>query len=209
MHPTGEARAAPAAVPALARLDAMDFDALVLAGGAAARLGGRDKSLLLVGGRSLFDRVVDSVAEARRVIVVGPPRATEHEVGWARERPPGGGPVAAIEAGLGGVAAATVVVVAADMPFLDRAVVAALVEGARSSDACMLRDAAGRVQPLAAAYDTRALRTCMTRVAEPAGASVSSLVASMQVSYLDHPTAGIDIDTWDDVAAARAAVGEE
>ena len=50
------------------------FDAVVLAGGAAARLGGADKPGLDLDGRPLLAHVLDAVAAAPRRVVVGPPR---------------------------------------------------------------------------------------------------------------------------------------
>ena len=52
------------------------FDAVVLAGGRAARLGGADKPGLVVGQRTLLGSVVSAVTEAgaSRVVVVGPQR---------------------------------------------------------------------------------------------------------------------------------------
>lgn len=76
------------------------FDAIVLAGGAGQRLGGVDKPGLSVGGRTLLDRVLAACRDARRTVVVGGRRTTERPVVWAQESPPGGGPVAALDAGL-------------------------------------------------------------------------------------------------------------
>ncbi|WP_246094840.1 DUF6457 domain-containing protein [Streptomyces roseicoloratus] len=76
------------------------YDAIVLAGGAARRLGGADKPGVRVGGRPLLDRVLAACRDAGRVVVVAEPRATARPVEWAREDPPGGGPAAALDAGL-------------------------------------------------------------------------------------------------------------
>jgi molybdopterin-guanine dinucleotide biosynthesis protein A len=76
------------------------FDAVLLAGGRATRLGGADKAGLEVRGRTLLDHALDAVSGARRVVVVGDERPTSHPVLWAREHPPYGGPVAATYAGL-------------------------------------------------------------------------------------------------------------
>ncbi|MER7618304.1 NTP transferase domain-containing protein, partial [Nonomuraea wenchangensis] len=48
---------------------AATFDAVVLAGGEARRLGGRDKPGITVGGRSLVENVVAAASGARRTIV--------------------------------------------------------------------------------------------------------------------------------------------
>lgn len=84
------------------------FDAVVLAGGRSTRLDGRAKADLALDGARLVDRAVGAAvaAGARRTVVVGP---EELEVAGAiatRERPPFGGPVAAIAAGLAALAAA-------------------------------------------------------------------------------------------------------
>ncbi|MFE6711603.1 NTP transferase domain-containing protein [Streptomyces sp. NPDC057695] len=76
------------------------YDAVVLAGGAARRLGGADKPGVRVGGRPLLDRVLAACRGAERTVVVGDPRPTVHPVRWTREDPPGGGPLAALDAGV-------------------------------------------------------------------------------------------------------------
>ncbi|MFE9042808.1 DUF6457 domain-containing protein [Streptomyces sp. NPDC007818] len=75
------------------------YDAVVLAGGAARRLGGVDKPGVRVGGRALLDRVLAACAGAGRTVVVGDPRPTVRPVRWTREQPSGTGPVAALDAG--------------------------------------------------------------------------------------------------------------
>jgi molybdopterin-guanine dinucleotide biosynthesis protein A len=86
---------------------AMGVWVIVLAGGAARRLGGADKPALTVAGRSLLDGVLDRAAglDPAGIVVVGPHRPTSAAVRWAREQPPGGGPLAALAAGLAAVPA--------------------------------------------------------------------------------------------------------
>jgi molybdopterin-guanine dinucleotide biosynthesis protein A len=102
--------------------------AVILAGGAATRVGGRDKPALAVRGVPMLDRVLAAVAGARQRIVVGPPRSDlPVDVRCVREQPPGGGPVAATAAGLALVDADLVALLAADLPFLTGEAVLALV----------------------------------------------------------------------------------
>ena len=111
-------------MPATART----FDAVILAGGRGTRLGGADKPGLVIGQQTLLGSVVSAVtsAGADRVIVVGPERPAAlsprrprgGRVRYAREEPPGGGPVAALRRGLDEVSAPAVVLLAADLPFL-------------------------------------------------------------------------------------------
>nr|BFF19324.1 hypothetical protein GCM10025730_28450 [Promicromonospora thailandica] len=61
------------------------YDAVVLAGGRAARLGGASKADLVVDGTALLDHALAAACRARRVVVVGPP-----DLAGALERPPAG-----------------------------------------------------------------------------------------------------------------------
>lgn len=152
-------------------------DAVVLAGGAAKRLGGADKPAVRVGGRALLDRVLAACSGASTTVVVAEPRPTVRPVVWAREEPPGGGPLAALAAGLRLTTAKTVLVLSADLPFLDRETVRRLlttleeagtsgagaaggVEGAVEGavEGVLLTDPGGRDQPLVAVYRSDALR---------------------------------------------------
>ncbi|MDQ0788095.1 NTP transferase domain-containing protein [Streptomyces sp. B3I8] len=143
------------------------FDAVVLAGGAARRLGGADKPGVRVGGRALLDRVLSACADAAVTVVVADPRPTARPVRWACEEPPGGGPVAALDAGLRHTTAPVVVVLSADLPFLGMATVRRLTAALAASGAegALLSDAEGRDQPLVAAYRADALRRALDRLA--------------------------------------------
>ncbi|WP_331452889.1 NTP transferase domain-containing protein [Streptomyces sp. SS162] len=191
------------------------FDAVVLAGGAARRLGGADKPGLSVGGRTLLDRVLHACRDAGRAVVVGGRRPTARPVVWAREEPAGGGPVAALDAGVRHVEADTVVVLGGDLPFLDRAAVRRLVDtlGSSSAEAALAVDADGREQPLVAAYRTEPLRREIALLAAEHG-PLSGLPLRLLTRELDlarvhaQPLASFDCDTWDDLAAARARIRE-
>ncbi|WP_420497260.1 molybdenum cofactor guanylyltransferase [Parafrankia sp. FMc2] len=203
------------------------WDAIVLAGGLARRMGGVDKATLEVDGARLLDRVLHAVEAARSTVVVGPPRprpAGSRRVRWAREYPPGGGPVAAIAAGLRLVEAPVVVVLAVDLPFfgaaevrglLDRLdvhsaavpAVPAVPDGAAADaapvDVAVLSDPSGRPQYLAAAWRTAVLRAALP--ADPAGRSVRSLLAGRQVRAVPADArACLDCDDPEALAAARA-----
>ncbi|MEU8647145.1 NTP transferase domain-containing protein [Streptomyces sp. NPDC048674] len=122
--------------------DAVAYDAVVLAGGSARRLGGADKPGVRVGGRALLDRVLAACADAAVTVVVAEPRATARPVRWAREDPPGGGPVAALDAGLRHTTAPYVVVLSADLPFLDEKTVRRLLDALAGADAATVPHAA-------------------------------------------------------------------
>src|SRR3954453_16909002 len=77
------------------------YDAVVLAGGGARRLDGADKPGLVVGGRSLVAWVGAAVADADRLLLVGPARLELPAAPVVSEAPPGPGPGPARRAGPG------------------------------------------------------------------------------------------------------------
>jgi molybdopterin-guanine dinucleotide biosynthesis protein A len=173
------------------------YDAVVLAGGSARRLGGADKPALVVGDTSLLDRVLTACAGAARTVVVGPSRRTCRPVLWCREDPPGGGPVPALRAGLQHVRADRVVLLAADLPFLTVEVVEALVSAAPA----VVTDG-HREQWLCGAWPTDPLRTA----AEDAGPRLGTLLAGLRPELLgwDGPRPPwTDCDTEEELQEAR------
>lgn len=143
-------------------------------------------------------------------IVVGPTRPTRRPVRWTREDPPGGGPVAAIAAGLSLCRAPYVGVFATDLPFLSAETVhslwTALAASEARHDGAVAVDADGREQWLAAVYRREAL---LARIADqgPDGLRGLPLRRLVQDLRLLRITAAgqtvLDCDTWEDVAAAR------
>lgn len=185
------------------------YDAIVLAGGTARRLGGVDKPAVEVGGHTLLDRALAAVPDAGRVVVVGPRRTVAADVVWCRESPPGGGPVAALAAGLGATSADVVVTLAADLPFVAPGVAALLAGLSDAPDvgAAFLVDAGARVNYLAGAWRRAALRAALDAVGPTDNTAMRALVA--ETTWVTVPDAGgwtRDCDTWDDLAAAREAV---
>ncbi|MDC2957333.1 NTP transferase domain-containing protein [Streptomyces gilvifuscus] len=190
------------------------YDAVVLAGGAARRLGGADKPGVRVGGRALLDRVLTACADARTTVVVADPRPTPRPVLWAREDPPGGGPLAALDAGLRHTSAEQVVVLSADLPFLGAPTVRRLLSALRAgtADGALLTDADGRDQPLVAAYRRPALHRGLSGLTEEhsglTGLPLRRLTAGLDLTRVPDPVASFDCDTWDDIATARARIRE-
>ncbi|MGW3493197.1 NTP transferase domain-containing protein [Streptomyces sp. NPDC001020] len=205
------------------------YDAVVLAGGAARRLDGADKPGVRVGGRALLDRVLAACSGAATTVVVAEPRPTAHRVVWACEEPTGAGPVAALEAGLRRTTAAHVVVLSADLPFLEQGTIRRLLDTLRTSAAegVLLTDPEGHDQPLVAAYRSEALRRELARLAtaDPGdsrrggrgggagqsgltGLPVRRLVAGLDLTRVSDPVASFDCDTWEAIAAARSRIRE-
>lgn len=207
------------------------FDAVVLAGGAASRLGGTNKATVPLAGRRLVDGALVAVADAREVVVVGdvdvPPGVRR-----TLEDPPLGGPVAGLAAGLtelagqdgsSGPPAPWTVVLACDLadplPGVGHLIAAwshALREPGIPTDqhdGWCLTDSQGRPQWLLGIHRTAGLARAIARFDSPRDRSMHSLFAEstlVTVPARDDDVA--DIDTWTDHAhwAGRlAALGCE
>jgi molybdenum cofactor guanylyltransferase len=184
------------------------YTAVVLAGGKAARLGGQAKPQLDVGGRTILDAVLAAVPDALRRIVVGPPQPVPSGVRVLREEPPGGGPVAAVAAGLQAVDTEVVVVLAGDLPFIT----SRLVEQLRlrlTGDGVLVVDDTGRDQYLLGAWRTATLRRAVAAAHGPT--SLRRVLAPLAVRRLrpevaaGQPPPWLDCDTPADLERARLA----
>jgi molybdopterin-guanine dinucleotide biosynthesis protein A len=191
------------------------FDAIVVAGGRGSRLGGcelGDKAMVQLAGRPLVDHVLTGVAGAGQVVCVGVnlPSQLPGEPLRCVEQPVGGGPLAAVAAGLVRVTADVVVLVGADTPFIGDALDAlhvALTAG--TADAAVLTDGEGRRHYLAAMWRTESLRSALTTLGEVSGQSMRSLYDLPQLvvlSIADTSDASFDVDTPDDLAVAELRI---
>ena len=187
------------------------YTAVVLAGGKAARLGGQAKPQLRVGERTMLATVLAAVADAEQRIVVGPPQPVPADVRRVREQPPGGGPVAALRAGLAEVPTDVVALLAADLPFLTGGLVAEL-RARLSGDGVIVVDDGGRDQYLLGVWRTAALRSAVAG----SGSGPTSLRRVMAPLTVGRhrpvvepgtPAPWTDCDTPADLARARAAAG--
>lgn len=186
------------------------FDAVVLAGGDARRMGGVDKPALAVGAASLLDRVLLAVADAQAIVVVGPVRPVSRAVRWTLESPPGGGPAAALAAGMSEVSSPVVAVLAADLPFLHRAVIGRLLLACGTQDGAVLVDEEGRDQLLVGVWRTDVLRDALPDdVADASLRQVLPLGRAVRVTLPPAPgtpAPWTDCDTPTDLARARRSV---
>ena len=152
----------------------------------------------------------------RPVLVVGRPDDVPDGIPVSLEDPPGGGPVAAIAAGVGELPeeADVVIVLAADLPFvtsahLDRLVGAALDQPPGSGPA-VTTDAAGHLNWLCSAWRRTVLDAAVAHLGDPAGRSMRDLAAGLRpVEVSDTDRVADDVDTPDDLEVARRRVGDE
>ncbi len=186
------------------------YAAVILAGGAGRRLGGATKPLLPVGGWTLLDRVLAAVPDAGPRVVVGPATlGVPPGVTRVSEKPPGGGPVAGLAAGLTGVEAPVVALLAADLPFLTGQAIERLRRELDGStvDGVVYVDDQGRHQTLCGVWHTEALRAALREFPEHHGTALRRLLAGLRVGTVSHDTAGpppwYDCDSPEDLNRAE------
>jgi molybdenum cofactor guanylyltransferase len=182
------------------------WDAVILTGGGARRLDGVAKHLLDVGGRTVLARVVGAAAGASRVVVVGPPDRTPGVDVFVREQPPGGGPVAALAAGLDEIQADWVVLLAGDLPFLTVDALSQLRTAAAGAPVVVAVDDDGRDQYLLALWSVGALRAAFPSKGSRAGRALRSLYRDVSVARVElggFPPPWWDCDTPVDLEQAR------
>lgn len=182
----------------------MTYDAIILSGGKAARLGGVSKGDLRIGPHSLLEHALGAAGPARYTCVVGP-APDRDDVIVTREDPPFGGPVAAIAAGLRALpeGADAVLVLACDMPLAANAVPDLVGALPRAEDGVWALDSDGHAQPLLALYRRDALTRAIAAMPTVTNASMRALTGQLRMRTLTVTDAARDADTWNDVESLR------
>ena len=182
---------------------------MILTGGSSSRFGS-DKSRALLGDISLLDHLLISLPEEFEIIIVGPEiEVNRQNLRCVVESPIGGGPVAAIDAGLALVDTEFVVIVATDMPFASRIVVELLKKIAKPdeiADGLIPLDVQNVRQSLCALYRPDSLRRALATMGKVDGKSMRELTALLDVEdvKLSASLEGnlLDIDTQEDLSRA-------
>ncbi|WP_144662687.1 NTP transferase domain-containing protein [Paenarthrobacter nicotinovorans] len=192
----------------------MEFNAVILAGGRATRLGGVPKPSLKYDGGTLLSHALQVARGAAAVVVVGPDVDGEplpEPVLVAREEPAFAGPAAAIAAGLAalktGPPSEWTLVLACDMPKAAEGL-GRLWEALKTNpsvEGVMAVSVDGRKQPLLGVYSTAALEREVDAASHGPGLTdspVFKLLARLNLLDVGVPAGSTDdVDTWEDAAA--------
>jgi molybdopterin-guanine dinucleotide biosynthesis protein A len=154
--------------------------AAILAGGQARRFGGRDKSGLLVEGRSILDRQLEELStitdDLLVVIADDLPRVRRYAgVRVVPDRVAGCGPLGGLDAAIAAARDPQLILVACDMPFVTAAFLGHLLSLAKEADAVVPMTERG-YHPVCAVYT----RACQPAVQQGLSEGRLSMTALLQ-----------------------------
>jgi molybdopterin-guanine dinucleotide biosynthesis protein A len=186
--------------------------AAILAGGRASRFDGRDKSALVVGGRSILDRQLSELSRLTDdILIVG--RAAGREpirsplagvsIRVIGDRVPHHGPLGGLDAALAAARDDEVLVVACDMPFVTAPFLAFLVSLAAHHDIVVPKTAHG-YHPLCAVY-TRSCGAAVARRLAAGELAMRGLFDEMRVRIVN----GEELDAFGDHLLANVNTAGE
>jgi molybdopterin-guanine dinucleotide biosynthesis protein A len=194
---------------------------VIMAGGISQRLG-RNKALERIGGKALIERVIDSLGSLTTevlVVVAQPEQAAAlhlpPSVRVVSDRYPGRGSLGGIFSGLDASAEAWSLVVACDMPFLNRELLRHLIGESSDVDAVVPR-LGGQPEPLHALY-SKACLASMDRMLRADQLKIAPLFEAVRVRYVDEGTIDridprhlsfFNINTQADLEEARGLLRE-
>ncbi len=166
----------------------MKVTSIVLAGGKNLRLG-RSKALEAVGGKSLFERVIERLRPlSNQILIVTSqeqldlPAAGDAEI--LVDLYPGKGPLGGIYTGLLASQSSHSIVVACDMPFLNTGLLSYMVRLSSNFDAVVPRLGERMVEPLHAVYSKNCLASVKTQL-ELNQLGVNSFLSRVRVRYVE------------------------
>jgi molybdopterin-guanine dinucleotide biosynthesis protein A len=142
------------------------WSAAILAGGQARRFGGRDKSALVVEGRTILERqIAELTVLTTDILIVGGRGATVGHARVVADTIAGRGPLGGLHTALGETAGDATIVIACDMPYVVAPFLHHLLSLTRSADAVVPRTDRG-YHPLCAAYTRACLAPAAARLAD-------------------------------------------
>jgi molybdopterin-guanine dinucleotide biosynthesis protein A len=190
--------------------------AAILAGGRARRLGGRDKSRLVIGGRTILERQLDVLRRLvpRIVIVANAPEQFVDGVPVLADALPECGSLGGIYTAVAN-AGGPVLILACDMPFVTAPFLARIIEAGQEADIAIPRGHDG-YQPLCAHYAAACAGPLRSRI-ERGALKVVDLLADVRVRELGPDEIApfdpdglllLNVNTADDLVRAERAARE-
>jgi molybdopterin-guanine dinucleotide biosynthesis protein A len=198
----------------------LDISSIILAGGRSLRLG-HDKVLEKLGDKSLIEQVVSRIDSLSKTIIIVTahertltPLATNPKIKTVTDIYPGQGSLGGIYTGLVASSSFYNIVVAADMPFLNEALLRYMIKESDGFDFILPR-VDGLFEPLHAIYSRNCIEPIKT-ILEQGKRVIVELFNYVKVRYIETEEVErfdpkhlsfFNINTPEDLAVARQMVG--
>ncbi len=165
-----------------------DLSAVILAGGAAKRFGGKNKLQTIIGGERIIDRVIVTLAPVFNeiIIVTNTPEEYNHLKGCqvTEDQFKGAGPLGGIHAAMMLSVRKGLFVFAGDMPYLDGDIIRDQISfaGNNSSDA-IIPEVKEYIEPLHGIYMNHLAGSIERRLSSGADLSIRGFLKTINVMY--------------------------
>lgn len=150
---------------------------VIQAGGQSSRMG-RDKGLVEIAGRPMIDYVIDQVADLADDVLITTNNINEYiqfGLRMVTDKEPGAGALPGLQTALTGAMGAFALVIACDMPFVNRGLLEYQIEKAFETDAdVVVPEWDGRLQTMHAVYRKD---TCLAAVERALGAGEAKMTS--------------------------------
>jgi molybdopterin-guanine dinucleotide biosynthesis protein A len=167
-----------------------NISGVILAGGSGRRFGGINKAGLLIGGKTIISRIIDTIgALFPEIILVTNTREEFSNISGCKitsDQFPDKGPLAGIHAALMASSYDMIFVFAGDMPFLDKEIVKKQIDAFNKSDFEIFVPRTGDlIEPLHSVFRKTLLEDLGKSLSEPRLISVRDFIESKYAGYLD------------------------
>jgi molybdopterin-guanine dinucleotide biosynthesis protein A len=182
----------------------MNISGVILAGGENTRFGGKPKADIVIGGKKIISRIIETISGIFDEIII---------VSNAPAVPAGGsnyktvkdifrhaGPLGGLHAGIRASSNEAVFLFACDMPFLDKQLIKRQIELAEDSGYDAVVPLNGdRPEPLHSVYKTSILPQLEKFLSEPGNPSIIRFLSGLKVNYINVESTGKEINPFTNI----------
>jgi molybdopterin-guanine dinucleotide biosynthesis protein A len=191
--------------------------AAILAGGRAERMGGADKASLRLGGARIIDRQIAAltgVADELLIVANDPHRYAAFQIPVIPDVIPGAGALGGVYTALRAARGEAVVILACDLPFVTRELLARLIDELTPDDDAVMPRSTRGLEPLCAVYRTRCAAEIRARIERrelqvselPRGLRIREIGPDALAPYDSEGRLFVNVNTPHDYVRARTWV---
>jgi molybdopterin-guanine dinucleotide biosynthesis protein A len=169
-------------------LTVSDYSAVILAGGASSRFGGKNKLQTVIGGERIIDRVINTLTPVFDEIIIVTNSPEEHsDLKGCRvtmDHIKGAGPLGGIHAAMMLSVRKALFVFAGDMPYLDRNLIREQINFAKSNSSdAVIPEINGGIEPLHGIFLTHLAGKIESRLSSGKDLSIRGFLKTIKVAF--------------------------